>query len=92
MPLSVLPASLSGCDQQPEEADDTLPLCAHVRTALLDRLEAWIEEEERLIAELDRKIAAALGAATTPRAHAKTGSEAGEPIRGAVMTGPLAAA
>lgn len=58
MPTSVPPASPSGYDPQPDEADDALPLSANVRTALLDRLEAWIDEEERLIAEIDRKIAA----------------------------------
>ncbi len=58
MPTSVPPASPSGYEPQPDEAAEALPLTAKDRTALLDRLEAWIDEEERLIAEIDRKIAA----------------------------------
>jgi hypothetical protein len=61
MSTSVPPASPSGYDTQPDKAEDALPLSANVRTALLDRLEAWIDEEERLIAEIDRKLAATTG-------------------------------
>ena len=92
MPTSVPPASPSGGLPQPDEAEHPLPLSANVRTALLDRLEAWIDEEERLIAEIERKIAATIGAAAAPWAHAKTASEADEPTREAAMTEPLAAA
>ncbi len=91
MPTSVPPACPSGGLPQPDEAEHPLPLSANVRTALLDRLEAWIDEEERLIAEIERKIAATL-AADAPWAHAKTASEADEPVREAAMTEPLAAA
>ncbi len=92
MPMSVLLAFPSECGPQPDEVEDTLPLSARVRTALLDRLEAWIDEEEQLIAEIERKIAATLSAAAAPWAHAKTAPEADQPIRGAAMTEPLAAA
>ena len=91
MPTSVPPACLSGGLPQPDEAEHPLPLFANVRTALLDRLEAWIDEEERLIAEIERKIAATIGAAATPWAHAKTAYEVDEPTREAAMTEPLAA-
>jgi hypothetical protein len=72
--------------------EDTLPLSARARTALLDRLEAWIDEEEQLIAEIERKIAATLGGATAPWSGAKTESETGEPAHWAGTAEPLAAA
>ena len=92
MPMSVLLAFPSECGPQSDEAEYTLPLSARVRSALLDRLEAWIDEEERLLAEIERKIAATLSAAAAPWAHAKNAPDADEPIRGAEMTEPLAAA
>ena len=44
-----------------DEAQDALPLSNPARMALLDRLEAWIDEEERLLVEIERKIAATRG-------------------------------
>ena len=40
---------------------DALPLSDDAREALLGRIEDWIEEEERLIAEVERRVAAAVG-------------------------------
>ncbi len=58
MPISTPAAAPSACDPRPDEAEDALPLSDAARMALLDRLEAWIDDEERLIAEIERKIAA----------------------------------
>lgn len=63
-------AALSGCDPPTDEAEDALPLSDAARMTLLDRIEAWIEEEERLITEIERKIAAASGDAPGPWACA----------------------
>ena len=52
--------SLPGAEPLPStEGDDALPLSDSAREALLRRLEAWIEEEERLIATIERRAAAA---------------------------------
>ena len=55
---------------------DELPLSDDARDALLQRLEAWIDEEERLIAEIERRIAAAVGNVTSFRPCA-SGAPAG---------------
>ncbi len=60
MPSSVLFASPANSPQR-GGAENALPLSDKARMTLLDQLEAWIDEEERLIAEIDRKVAATLG-------------------------------
>ena len=58
MPLSH-PASPLAFGPEPSPAEgDELPLPDNAREALLRRLEAWIEEEERLVAEIERRLAA----------------------------------
>jgi hypothetical protein len=90
--MSICPPFRTVCDPHSDDAENTLPLSTRARAALLNRLEAWIDEEERLIAEIERKIAATLGGATAPWARAETGTAPGGPVHGAAMKEPLAAA
>ncbi len=42
-------------------ASDELPLSDIDRETLLSRVEAWLDEEERLVAEIERQLEAAAG-------------------------------
>jgi hypothetical protein len=65
LPNSNRPASpLTGEAQVIADQSEELPLSDEARQALLRRVETWIEEEERLIAEIERRIAATLGNVT----------------------------
>lgn len=49
-------------DPEPKAPEsDEPPLSDGAREALLGRIEAWIEEEERLVAEIERRLEAATG-------------------------------
>lgn len=63
LPNSDLPSwSLLAVEPEPiAEASDELPLSDDAREALLRRVEAWIEEEERLVAEIERRLEGATG-------------------------------
>jgi len=57
------PASPLAFEPQPDVGQyGELPLSNDARDALLARLEAWIDEEEHLVAEIERRIGAAVGA------------------------------
>ena len=55
---------LAGERETSAREGDELPLSDEAREALLRRVEGWIEEEERLIAEIERRIAATGGNVT----------------------------
>jgi hypothetical protein len=51
-----LPAPLAFEPEPIAKANEELPLSDDAREALLRRVEAWIEEEERLVAEIERRL------------------------------------
>jgi hypothetical protein len=58
--ISNRPVSSLAFAPEPDAAGSAEPpLSDDVREALLRRIEMWIEEEERLIAEIERRFAAA---------------------------------
>ncbi len=66
LPSSNRPVSPLAFRSEPNAAEgDEPPLSDDAREALLRRIEAWIEEEERLVAEIERRLAAAAGNVVT---------------------------
>ena len=66
LPSSNRPVSPLAFRSEPNAAEgDEPPRSDDAREALLRRIEAWIEEEERLVAEIERRLAAAAGNVVT---------------------------
>ena len=93
LPNSNLPTSPLADEPKPDAGEtDELPLSDVAREALLRRLEAWIDEEERLIAEIERKIAPAPVDGARPWARGSNSSEPDDSSDRRAMAEPLAAA
>ena len=74
MPNPNLPSLLAFEPEPLATPSDELPLSDDAREALLRRVEAWIEDEERLVAEIERRLETATGKVLAFPRRASSGS------------------